>query len=83
MSDTQYWTIRVQGQIDLWSTATDGDDDFERITLFKVLFRETTARHDFTVAFEGNTLAAQFKTRKQVGAIERPVELAAFAVDGY
>ncbi len=62
--------------------AANRDHDFKFVAVGQQVLRELAARHDCTIMFQGNALAAKLHVLKQGGNINRCVEMARFAVDG-
>jgi len=64
------------------SAATDGDDDFELVSVGQQRGRVLALRDNFSVAFDGDALAGVAELLDQAGDTERGGELPRLAVDG-
>lgn len=62
--------------------ATDGDNNFKLVAIKQLCIGVLTARHNFTVAFNGNAFAGEFQCHNKAGDGKRRGELARFAIDG-
>lgn len=65
------------------SAAADRDDDLEPVAIGDRVRCELTARHDLTIALDGDALACQAERVDEALEGKRVIELAAFAIDGH
>jgi hypothetical protein len=65
------------------SATSDGDNDFEPITVSEQGFAVCAARHDLAVLLDGFALAATRKATQDIRHVEGLLEAVLFAVHGH
>ena len=64
-----------------WLAPANRDDNFQFVTIGQQMLIELSARHDFTITFQRDTLAAQLHLFEQRGDADGAIEMARFAID--
>ncbi len=69
------WTIlprqlRCERSMRPYSTAADRDHDFEPVAFGQCLLRKLAARHDFTIALDGDAFVRKLHLPNQLGDAE-------------